>query len=148
VVLAGWVVALALLAAVVYAGTATPHLRHDSALDTVFDARWLIAGARLLALVAVLYLLASIAVRVQHGQWVRSAGSVVTDATTAEAIAADREDLQRQLVAAKSTIDDLTGRLDRSLATREASLAGSMETSPEVRSPDPGEGSEGSDDRT
>jgi hypothetical protein len=122
-----WTLAAALavvvLAWLVYAGTGDPHIRHTSALNAVFDARWMVSGARLLAVVATVYLLASVGVRVRRGQWVRSAGSVVTDTSAAQALADDREDLQHQLVEAKATIDDLTERLGRSLAAREESLA-------------------------
>jgi hypothetical protein len=146
--LVGWLVGLVVLGAVVYAGTDDPRIRHTSALNAVFDARWLVSGARLLALVAVVYLLLSIGVRVQKGQWVRSAGSVDTDASPAQALADDREGLQHQLVEAKATIDDLTERLGRSLAVREASLA-TMETSRGrgQQAPDPGEEVSDGDDR-
>jgi hypothetical protein len=146
--LVGWLVGLLVLGAVVYAGTDDPRIRHTSALNAVFDARWLVAGARRLALVAVVYLLLSIGVRVQKGQWVRSAGSVDTDASPAQALADDREDLQHQLVEAKATIDDLTERLGRSLAVREASLA-TMKTSRGRGhpAPDPGEEVSDGDDR-
>jgi hypothetical protein len=113
--LIAWTVGLLVLAALVYWRTAEPHLRHSSALNAVFDARWLVAGSRLLAGVVLVYLLVSIGVRVHQGQWVRSAGSLDTDATPAQVMADDREDLRHQLVAAKATIDDLTDRLERSL---------------------------------
>ncbi|MDX6300326.1 MAG: hypothetical protein QOF53_1540 [Nocardioidaceae bacterium] len=113
--LIAWVVGLVVLASLVYWRTDEPHLRHSSALNAVFDARWLVAGSRLLAAVVLVYLLISIGVRVHKGQWVRSAGSLDTDATPAQVIADDREELRRQLVAAKGTIDDLTDRLERSL---------------------------------
>jgi hypothetical protein len=139
--LLAWSVGLVLLAAVVYAATDDPRIRHTSALNAVFDARWVVSGARLLALVAMVYLLVSIGVRVQRGQWVRSAGSVDTDASPAQALADDRDLLQHQLEEAKTTIDDLTERLGRSLAAREASLA-SMESSRGTGQQAPGAGEE------
>lgn len=123
----GWGLGLLALAALSYATTGDPHLRHTSAVNAIFDARWLVAGARLLAALVMLYLLGSIGVRVHRHQWVRSAGSVDTDPAPAQAIADDRVELQQQLANAKRTIDDLAERLDRSLADRTASRA-SMET--------------------
>ena len=125
--LVAWVVGLVVLAGLVYWRTDEPHLRHSSALNAVFDARWLVAGSRLLAAVVLVYLLVSIGVRVHKGQWVRSAGSLDTDATPAQVIADDREELRHQLVVAKATIDDLTDRLERSLTS-----AGPPEGSPVV----------------
>lgn len=123
--LIAWVVGLLVLAVLVYAGTGEPHLRHTSALNAVFDARWLVAGSRLLAAVVLVYLLASIGVRVHRRQWVRSAGSLDTDPSPAQVMADDRERLQQQLVEARATIDDLSGRLEEDLAAvqraREAS---------------------------
>jgi hypothetical protein len=123
--LLAWCVGLVALGALLYWQTDDPHLRHSSAVNAVFDARWLVAGTRLLIAVAVGYLLLSVGVRIRNGQWVRSAGPVVTDAGPAQAIAEDQEDLQQQLSEAKATIDDLTERLDRSLQARQA-LLGTM----------------------
>jgi hypothetical protein len=116
--------------------TPAPGLRHTSALNALFDSRWLLAGARLVVAVAMLYLLASIAVRVWHRQWVRSAGSIETDASAAR-VSDDREDLMRQLDASKETIDVLQSRLEDSVAAR-AELLATLEA--RSRRPDAGEG--------
>jgi hypothetical protein len=114
----GWTLCLVLLAVLTFWRTDEPHLRHSSALNSIFDARWLIAGARLLIGVTLVYVLLSIGVRIQKGQWVRSAGSLETDAGPAQAIADSQQDLQQALGVAKATTDDLAMRLDRSLEVR------------------------------
>jgi hypothetical protein len=108
--------------------TPAPHLRHDSTVDAIFDSRWLVAGARLLIGVAMAYLLASIGVRVWRRQWVRSAGSIDTDASTVR-LADDRAALRRQLAESQKTIDVLRQRLQETLDAGQAAVA-TMETSP------------------
>lgn len=100
--------------AVTYGLTPKPSIEQTSALNAIFDARLVIAAARLLVLAGIAYMLASIVVRVQRGQWVRGAGPVETDAP-AQALVDDQEDLQQQLEDAKRTIDDLRDRLARCL---------------------------------
>ncbi len=121
--LIAWLVGFVVVAVLVYATTEDPHIRHSSALNTVFDTRWLVAAARLLAIAVIGYLLASIAVRVSRNQWVRSAGSVDTDVSAARAITDDQRELQQRLHEADTTIEDLRQRLARSLADRRALLA-------------------------
>lgn len=121
--LAAWLVGFVVAGVLVYLSTGEPHVRHTSALNTVFDARWLMAAARLLAIVVIAYLLASIAIRVTRGQWVRSAGSLSTDAAAARAITEDQRELQQRLHEADRTIDDLKDNLARSLEDRRALLA-------------------------
>jgi hypothetical protein len=120
--------------------TPAPRLRHTSALNALFDSRWLLAGARLVVAVAILYVLASIAVRVWHQQWVRSAGSIETDASAAR-VSDDREELKRQLDASKETIEELQARLQDSVAARAELLAtlepGARCTPPEQEEVDP-----------
>lgn len=99
---------------VTYGLTPEPSIKHTTALNAILDARLLIAAGRLLILVGIAYLLASIVVRVHRGQWVRGAGPVETDAP-AQALVDDQEDLQQQLEEAKVTIDDLRERLARCL---------------------------------
>ena len=143
-----WGLGFVLLAALMYAVTKPPQLRPTSMLNAVFDTRWMIAGARLLTVVAIAYLLISIAVRVEKRQWVRSAGPVSTDATPIQAIADSQEDLQLDLREAKRVIDDLTRRLDRSLVARQA-LLDRVRASVDQREPtseqepNPDEGAEG-----
>jgi uncharacterized membrane protein YraQ (UPF0718 family) len=114
--LAGVAVVVAYLATLW--GTPPTHIEHGTALNAVFDARWLVAAARLLVAVTIAYLLASIVVRVHRGQWVRNAGPLQTDAAT-QAITEDREALVTELADAKATIDDLRAKLTRSLLARE-----------------------------
>jgi hypothetical protein len=140
--LVAWSLGLVVLAGLVYWQTDDPHVPHSSALNAVFDARWLVAGARLLVGVTVVFLLLSIGVRIHNRQWVRSAGPVVTDAGPAQAIAEDQQDLQQQLSEAKATIDDLTERLDRSLEARQALLGTMDEPRNSGQDEVPGEGSE------
>jgi hypothetical protein len=140
--LLAWSLGLVVLAGLVYWQTDDPRVPHTSALNAVFDARWLVAGARLLVGVTVVYLLLSIGVRVRNRQWVRSAGPVITDAGPAQAIAEDQEDLQQQLSEAKATIDDLTVRLDRSLEARQALLGTMDEPRNSGQDEVPGQGSE------
>ena len=120
--LVAWTLGLVLLAAISYGTTPDPEITHSSALNAVFDSRWLVAGARLLLGVTIAYLLLSIGVRIKKRQWVRSAGPVETDASAAQDLADDQEDLQQQLKEAKKTIDDLTKRLDRSSGARKVWL--------------------------
>jgi hypothetical protein len=114
---------LVVAAGFVYATTEAPHIRHTSALNTVFDTRWLVAAGRLLAVTVIAYLLASIAVRVTRGQWVRSAGSLTTDVAATRAITEDQRELQQRLREADQTIDALKANLARSLEDRRALLA-------------------------
>ena len=117
---AGWVACAAVTAAALAAAwwlTEDPSLEHDSAIDALFDSRLLIGWSRLLVLAAVVYLLASVVVRVTRGQWARGAGPVETDAPT-QALADDQADLQAQLLDARATIDDLQDRLTRCLEAR------------------------------
>lgn len=106
-----WVAIVLALAAAMYALTASPAIDHSSALNAAFDARWMIAGTRLLAVAATAYLLASIVVRVHRGQWVRSAGTVEADQDSTQNVVDDQEDLQEQLRAAQDVIQDLEGQL-------------------------------------
>jgi hypothetical protein len=92
-------------------GTDEPRMAHTSALNAVFDSRWMVAGARLLALLLLVYTVASLGVRVSRGEWARSVGPVATDAT---GLIESQEDLQEQLDAARATIEDLRLRLKSS----------------------------------
>ena len=107
-----------------YAVTEAPEIGHTSALNAAFDARWMIAGTRLLAVVATGYLLASIVVRVHRGQWVRSAGSLEADTPTQDVVD-DQEDLQEQLRVAQATIADLEEQLAQSRSMIQA-LSGTV----------------------
>lgn len=102
--------------------TPTPRLRHTSTLNALFDSRWMLSGARLVVAAAMVFLLVSIVVRVWRRQWVRSAGTIETDAIAAR-VSDDREDLQRELDASKETINQLRARLEESLAARDELLA-------------------------
>ena len=139
-----WLVLVA-LAVSVYVVTDEPAIQHSSALNTVFDTRWMIAGARLLAVATMVYVLASIAVRANRGQWVRSAGPVDTDAPT-QAIADDQEDLQEQLRLANGLIADLDEELRQARATIQA-LSGILDDRrAKSQGGSPGGGTEDGDD--
>jgi hypothetical protein len=105
-----WAGAFVVLAVVMYLLTSTPHIRHSSAINAAFDARWMIAGTRLIVVAAAGYLLASIAVRVRRGQWVRGAASVETDTSTQDVVD-DQADLQERLREAQRVIADLEGQV-------------------------------------
>jgi hypothetical protein len=109
---AGWAGAAGLvgLAVVLYLTADDPRIDHSSVLGATFDTRWMIAGARLLAVASAGYLLASIAVRVHRRQWIRSAGSVVADTPTQEVVD-DQRDLRERLEAAQQVITDLEEQL-------------------------------------
>lgn len=98
------------LAVALYLTADDPHLDHSSVLGATFDTRWMIAGARLLAVVSAGYLLASIAVRVHRRQWIRSAGSVVADTPTQEVVD-DQRNLSERWEAAQRVIADLQEQL-------------------------------------
>ncbi len=112
-----WVTALGLAAVVgcvvSYVLTDDPGIAHTSASNTLFDSRLLIALARALLVTVLVYLFASICVRVARGQWIRSAGPIEVGPT--QHLVDDREDLQHRLSDANRTIKDLQGRLARSL---------------------------------
>jgi len=90
--------------------TDEPRIRHSSALDSMFDSRWMIAGGRLLAAALLVYVIASVGVRMKHGEWVRRAGPVETDT---QQIVDSQENLQERLEEAQATILDLSQRLSR-----------------------------------
>jgi peptidoglycan hydrolase CwlO-like protein len=121
-VLGGLIGAVAI--AVMFVATDAPEMAHTSAMSALFDDRLLLSLARLLIVAAILYVLASIAVRVSRGQWVRAAGPVQTDAPTQQ-IADDQADLQQQLEQAQDVIEDLSERLRESVDARRT-LAATM----------------------
>jgi uncharacterized protein YlxW (UPF0749 family) len=107
-----WLITWSVVAVVLGGGlvlaTDEPRIRHTSALDSIFDSRWMIAGGRLLAAVLLVYLVASVGVRIKHGEWVRRAGPVETDT---QQIVDSQENLQERLEEAEATIRDLSQRL-------------------------------------
>ena len=121
--LVAWAATVAVFGLVLVRLTDEPHLEHTSALASIFDSRWMIAGARLLAATALLYVVASVGVRIGRGEWARSIGPVDTDA---ERLVSSQEELREQLQAAEATNADLLEQLQKSEARRreaEARLA-------------------------
>lgn len=121
--LVAWATTVVVLGVVLVVVTDDPHLAHTSALASIFDSRWMIAGARLLAATALLYVVASVGVRIGRGEWVRSIGPVDTDA---ERLVSSQELLRERLEAAEATNADLLEQLQKSEARRreaEARLA-------------------------
>lgn len=101
------------LGVVIFVATKDPRLPHDSVLDVVFDTRWMVAGARLVVVVAGIYLLVSVGVRISRGQWARSAAGVSTDV---QEIDRGAESLRDAAAGAQEEIDELKGQLEKSTA--------------------------------
>lgn len=106
-------VAILALGSAIYLATGDPKLPHDSVLDVVFDTRWMVAGARLVVVVAGIYVVVSAAVRIARGQWAKSAGVVSADV---QEIAGRAEVLREVAVDAQGEIDDLRDQLEKSTA--------------------------------
>ena len=104
---------IVLLGAVILQATGDPRLPHDSVLDVLFDTRWMVAGARLVMVVAGIYLLTSVGVRMSRGQWARSAGGVSTDV---QEIDRGAESLRDAAAEAQAEIDGLKDQLEKSTA--------------------------------
>jgi type VI protein secretion system component VasK len=136
-----WVGVFVVSAVVMYLLTGTPHIRHSSAINAAFDARWMIAGTRLVVVAAAAYLLASIAVRVRRGQWVRSAASVETDMPTQDLVD-DQEDLQERLREAQRVIADLEGQVAQFRSMIQQLTAATVDTPGGSTAGDPDEGLE------
>jgi hypothetical protein len=124
-----------------YLVTGTPHIRHSSAVNAAFDTRWMIAGTRLVVVAAAGYLLASIAVRVHRGQWVRSAASVETDTPTQDVVD-DQEALQERLREAQRVIADLEGQVAQFRSMIQELTGDTVESSGASTGRDPDEGLE------
>jgi hypothetical protein len=135
--LIGWIVALLAGATVMYALTDDPRITHSSALNAVFDTRWMVAATRLVVIVLGLYLVASVAVRVRRGEWAKSVGPIDSQTQEeAQTLSEAQQAVQQRLAAAQETISDLTYRLKvsddliRQLNVRGAELGGTTSERP------------------
>ena len=88
----------------------TPGLRPTNPLNVLFADRWVVGGVRLLGLVAGLYVLGSITVRVAQGQWLSRLGPA--DVETLVDVSEDQAELQRELDRARETIERLRGEYE------------------------------------
>src|SRR4051812_2730370 len=136
-----WAGGFVVSAVVMYLLTGNPHIRHSSAVNAAFDARWMIAGTRLVLFAAAAYLLASIAVRVRRGQWVRSAASVETDTPTQDVVD-DQEHLQERLRQAQLVIAELEGQVAQFRSMIQELAGATVENSGASTGRDPDEGLE------
>lgn len=97
----------------IFATTDEPELGRTSALNAVFDSRYMVAGGRTVGALLALYVAVSVAARVQQGQWVKSVGPVNTDVQEdMQSVADSQEDLQQELTSARKTIQRLTARIE------------------------------------
>jgi uncharacterized alpha-E superfamily protein len=113
--LVGGGIAAAILTVFLVCTTAKPHLQHSNAINAVFDASYMVAGSRVLAIAVFGWGLASIGVRIERGQWIRTVGPVTADAQEgAEDLVVNQTALQKLLEGAESRIADLEIRLQES----------------------------------
>lgn len=108
IITTGGFVLLLALGVVVTRPEADPNLG-GGVLSAIFDEQWVITGARAALVTLLLYLVASVIARVWQGVWLKTVGPVSTD--TADSVDRKIQELERELVQARKTIDDLRGRV-------------------------------------